>query len=48
VRATKWEVSDTCAGTLTVVRRGVVIVTDFVRHKQVVVKKGHKSLARFR
>jgi hypothetical protein len=48
VRGTKWEVKDTCAGTLTVVRRGTVVVTDFVHHKRVIVKKGHRYLARFK
>jgi hypothetical protein len=48
VRGTKWEVKDTCAGTLTVVRRGTVVVIDFVHHKRVIVKKGHRYLARFK
>lgn len=48
VRGTKWEVKDTCAGTLTVVRRGTVVVTDFVHHRRVIVKKGHHYLARFK
>jgi hypothetical protein len=30
------------------VLRGTVIVQDFVHHKIVIVKKGHKYLARFR
>ena len=47
VRGTKWLVSDTCAGTLTVVRRGKVLVTDFTTHKTVLVKAHHSYLARF-
>jgi hypothetical protein len=48
VKGTHWLVQDTCAGTLTRVVRGTVIVQDFVHHKTVIVKKGHKYLARFR
>jgi hypothetical protein len=39
-------VQDTCAGTLTVVKRGKVTVKDFVRHKTVIVKAGHRYFAR--
>lgn len=46
VRGTKWLVQDTCAGTLTRVVRGVVRVRDTVRHKTVVVRAGHRYLAR--
>jgi hypothetical protein len=48
VKGTKWLVQDSCSGTLTRVVRGTVIVQDFVHHKTVIVKKGHKYLARFR
>jgi hypothetical protein len=47
VRGTRWLVSDTCAGTLTRVKRGVVLVTDFVHHRTVILRKGHSYLARF-
>jgi hypothetical protein len=46
VRGTKWLVQDTCAGTLTRVVRGVVAVSDRVRHKTVTVRAGHRYLAR--
>ena len=46
VLGTKWLVEDTCSTTLTRVARGKVRVTDFVRHKTVVVKAGHKYVAR--
>jgi hypothetical protein len=46
VRGTKWLVQDTCAGTLTRVVRGVVAVSDRVRHKTVTVRAGHSYLAR--
>jgi hypothetical protein len=46
VRGTIWLTKDTCAGTLTVVRRGVVDVWDFGLHKRVTVRKGHRYLAR--
>jgi len=45
VRGTNWGVRDRCDGTLTVVRAGVVVVTDFVRHKTVIVKAGQTYLA---
>jgi hypothetical protein len=48
VKGTKWLVQDSCSGTLTRVVRGTVFVQDFVHHKTVIVKKGHKYLARFR
>jgi hypothetical protein len=47
VRGTRWLVQDTCAGTLTRVRRGVVVVTDFVHHRTVILKRGQSYLARF-
>ena len=46
VRGTKWLVQDSCAGTLTRVARGVVAVSDRVRHKTVTVRAGHSYLAR--
>jgi len=45
VRGTNWGVRDRCDGTLTLVRTGVVVVTDFVRHKTVIVRAGHTYLA---
>ena len=45
---TKWLVEDRCTSTLTRVARGKVKVTDFVKHKTVLVKKGHKYIARAR
>ena len=45
VRGTKWLVQDQCNGTLTVVKRGVVQVRDFRRHKTLKVKAGHSYLA---
>jgi hypothetical protein len=46
VRGTRWVVIDTCRGTLTQVRVGVVTVRDFKRHKNVVVRAGKQYLAR--
>jgi hypothetical protein len=46
VRGTKYLVKDTCAGTLTRVTQGRVVVRDFRRHKTVIVKTGHQYLAR--
>jgi hypothetical protein len=46
VRGTAWGTSDRCDGTLTRVRRGTVVVNDFVRHKAVIVHAGHSYLAR--
>jgi hypothetical protein len=48
VRGTKWEVIDRCDGTLTIVRRGTVVVRDFHRKKNVIVKKGKSYLAKAR
>jgi hypothetical protein len=45
VRGTNWAVSDRCDGTLTVVQRGTVAVTDLVRHLTVVVHAGQRYLA---
>jgi hypothetical protein len=46
VRGTKWLVVDRCDGTLTRVKRGKVAVRDFVRKRTVVVKAGHRYLAK--
>jgi hypothetical protein len=46
VRGTDWGVRNRCDGTLTVVRAGVVVVTDFRLHKTVVVSAGHTYLAK--
>ena len=46
VRGTAWDTADRCDGTLTRVRRGTVVVNDFVRHKTVAVQAGHTYLAR--
>jgi hypothetical protein len=46
VRGTVWDVSDRCDGTLTVVHRGTVLVTDFRRRITVPVTAGKSYLAR--
>jgi hypothetical protein len=46
VRGTTWLTEDSCAGTLTRVTQGVVQVQDFRRHKKVLVRAGHRYLAR--
>jgi hypothetical protein len=46
VRGTVYTVTDRCDGTLTSVKRGRVVVTDFRRHKTVVVKAGKSYLAK--
>jgi hypothetical protein len=46
VRGTEWSMLDTCAGTLTSVKRGSVTVRDFGLKKNKTVKAGHKYLAR--
>jgi hypothetical protein len=48
VRGTNWGVRDRCDGTLTVVRRGVVVVTDLGRQKNFVVRAGHSILVKAR
>jgi hypothetical protein len=45
VRGTYWLTADRCDGSLTKVREGVVTVTDFVRHTDVIVKAGQSYLA---
>jgi hypothetical protein len=46
VRGTDWGVRDRCDGTLTVVRRGAVVVRDFRLHRTVVVRAGQTYLAK--
>ena len=46
VRGTKWGVTDRCDGTLTKVQRGSVVVRDFRRKKNIVLKAGKSYLAR--
>ncbi len=46
VRGTTWLVQDSCAGTLTRVKRGVVSVFDQVKHKTILLKAGKQYLAR--
>jgi hypothetical protein len=47
-RGTRWQTTDTCAGTRTRVVDGSVAVRDLVRHRTVVVHAGHSYLARAR
>jgi streptogramin lyase len=46
VRGTVWETVDSCAGTRTVVKRGVVSVRNLHRRTSVLVRAGHSYLAR--
>ncbi len=48
VRGTIWTTTDRCDGTLTQVRRGTVVVRDFRRRRNVVVRAGKSYLARAR
>lgn len=48
VRGTKWGVRNRCDGTLTIVRRGVIVVTDFGLHKNIIVRAGSSFLAKAR
>jgi hypothetical protein len=49
VRGTAWGTLDQCDGTLTIVRRGAVLVTDFTQHnKTILVRAGHSYLAKAR
>jgi hypothetical protein len=48
VRGTRWDMTDRCDGTLTRVRRGVVVVDDLRRHRRVTVRAGKSYLARAR
>jgi hypothetical protein len=45
VRGTKWTMTDSCKGTLTVVKQGSVVVRDFTLRKNKVVKTGQRYLA---
>ncbi len=46
VRGTTWTTSDRCDGTLTAVKRGVVVVSDLRRRRQIVVRAGRAYLAK--
>jgi streptogramin lyase len=46
VRGTEWKTVESCRGTLTFVRRGVVSVLDLHTHRTVLVHAGHSFLAR--
>ncbi len=46
VRGTWWGTQERCAGTLTIVRRGLVSVRSLHRHRTVLVSAGHSYLAR--
>jgi ferric-dicitrate binding protein FerR (iron transport regulator) len=46
VRGTKWTMTDSCAGTLTIVKQGTVIVRDFTLRKSRTLKSGQRYLAR--
>jgi hypothetical protein len=46
VRGTMWSMTDTCAGTLTAVSRGSVVVRDFRLRKNKTVKAGHHYFAK--
>lgn len=48
VRGTKWSMTDTCSGTLTVVSRGSVTVRDFELRKNKIVRAGHRYFAKAR
>jgi hypothetical protein len=48
VRGTKWTMLDRCDGTLTKVQRGTVVVRDFRRKKNIVVRAGRSYLAKAR
>jgi hypothetical protein len=45
VRGTTWLTEDFCDGTLVSVRRGTVVVRDFVRHKTIIVHAPHSYFA---
>jgi hypothetical protein len=46
VRGTQWRMTDTCAGTLTAVKQGTVVVRDFRLKKNRVIRAGGTYLAR--
>jgi hypothetical protein len=45
VRGTNWLVADYCNGTLITVRNGVVIVTDLLKHRKVIIRSGKSYFA---
>jgi hypothetical protein len=45
-RGTSWTTTDTCDSTTVAVHTGKVLVTDFVRHRRVLVSAGHSYTAR--
>jgi streptogramin lyase len=48
VRGTRWLTEDRCNGTLTRVTNGAVVVRDYKRHRNVLVRAGHSYLAKAR
>jgi hypothetical protein len=46
VRGTTWLTADGCNGTLVKVRSGVVVVRDFKKRRNIVVRAGHEYLAK--
>jgi hypothetical protein len=48
VRGTEWTMTDRCDGTLTKVQRGTVVVRDFRRKRNVIVRAGKSYFARAR
>jgi streptogramin lyase len=46
VRGTRWLTEDRCDGTLTRVTNGAVVVRDYKRHRNVLVRAGHSYLAK--
>jgi hypothetical protein len=46
VRGTVWTMQERCDGTLTIVHRGTVVVTDFTRRKTITLHAGQRYLAR--
>ena len=46
VRGTKWLTEDRCTSTKVSVKRGTVLVRDFVKKKNKIVKKGQSYVAR--
>ena len=45
VRGTIWTIADRCDGTLTHAIKDTVTVSDFVRHKTIILHAGHSYLA---
>jgi hypothetical protein len=46
VRGAQWSMTDSCSGTLTVVRQGTVAVRDLVKRRTVTLRAGQRYLAR--